>query len=261
MKYRPNKLKKILNEGKVAFGTCMCAYSPNLVELAGYCGFDFCRIDNEHAWRQDSIMEHMMRASLIGDIVPIARVDKDDPYLIRKVLEIGAMGVLIPNIKNSKEVEKIVEAAKFPPQGCRGFSGLCFSGKYGKASAKEWIEWSNEECMVGAMIETPEAVQNVDAIMSVEGLDFVLFGAADYSISIGLDAPDKGNPKVRDAIKMTIEAANENGKYVMIGIAPPWDKEAQKYIQMGCRMIELGHDYSVLGREWEKGLKTAKKAI
>jgi 4-hydroxy-2-oxoheptanedioate aldolase len=258
MAQKPNTLKKILQEGNVAFGTCMCAFSPNLVELAGYCGFDFCRIDNEHAWRQDNMLEHMIRAAHIADILPLVRIDKDDPYLIRKVLEIGAGGIIIPNIKHHEEVKEIVNAAKFPPHGIRGFSGLCYSGHYGITPAQEWIRWSNEETLVGVMVETREAVENIDAIMAVDGLDFVLFGPADYSIASGFPAPNKNHPKVQEAIKATVDAANMHGKFVMIGIQSPWKEEAEKYIELGCKMIEIGHDYSVLRWGWQTALNAIK---
>jgi len=256
---KENKLKKILEEGKVAFGSCICSFSPSLVELAGFCGLDFCRIDNEHNWRQDSILEHMMRAGIVGDIVTLARIDKGNPYLIRKVLEIGAGGIIIPDVKDSNEVKSIVKAAKFSPYGDRGYSGLCLSGGYGTKAGREWIEWSNKETLVGVMIEELEAVKNINSIMSVEGLDFVLFGPADYSLNIGLSSPEKNNPKVQDAIKQTIEAANKYGKYVMIGVGYPWEEEAQKYIEMGCKIIEIGHDYSILNKIWKNILQKIKE--
>jgi 4-hydroxy-2-oxoheptanedioate aldolase len=260
MPFTQNKLKALLESGQVAYGTCMCAFSPNLVELAGYCGFDFCRIDNEHAWRQDSAIEHMIRAAIIGGLVPLARIDKDDPYLVRKAFEIGAGGIIIPDIRSADEVERVVEAAKFPPHGQRGFSSLCFSGQYGTAPAGDWISWSNAEQMVGVMIETPEAVAQIEAIMAVEGLDFVLFGPSDFSINSGLPAPNKNHPVVQDAIRRTVAAANAHDKYVMLGISAPWAEEAAKYLEMGIKMIEVGHDYSVLGWAWQTALKAAKSA-
>lgn len=258
MQLKPNKLKKALKEGRVVYGTCMCAYSPSLVELAGYCGFDFCRIDNEHAWRRDGTMEHMIRGAKIGDIEAIVRIDKGDPYLIRKVFEIGAGGIIVPDIKNADEVKEVVRAAKFPPEGERGFSNLCFAGGYGTVSAKDWIKWNNEEIMIGVMIETPEAVENIDSIFAVKGLDFALFGPADYSINIDLPEPDKNNPQVQSAIKQTVEVANKYGKYIMLGIGAPWREEAEKYIKLGIKMIEIGHDYSVLSRAWRDALGEAK---
>ncbi len=255
MLLKPNKIKKKLNEGKVTIGTCMTALCTNLVELAGYSGFEWCRIDTEHNWRQDTTVENMIRAAAVADISPIVRIDKDDPYLIRKVLEIGAEGFIIPDVRSAEEVKRIVHAAKFPPLGERGFSNLCFSGGYGSVAADKWVKWSNEETMVGVMIETKEAVDSVDTIMAVEGLDFVLFGPADYSMNIGLGKPAKNDPKVQDAIKKTIAAAKKNGKHIMLGIAPPWREEADKYMEMGIDMIEVGHDYSVLGRSWREAMK------
>ena len=250
-----NKIKKKLNTGGVTFGTCMTALCPSLVEIGGYSGFEWCRIDTEHNWRQDTTVENMIRAAAVANISPIVRIDKDDPFLIRKVLEIGAEGFIIPDIRTAEEVRGIVTAAKFPPDGNRGFSTLCYSAGYGTAAADEWVKWSNEETMVGVMIETKEAVENVDEIMAVEGLDFVLFGPADYSMNIGLQKPMKENSRVQDAIKKTTAAAKKYGKHVMLGIAPPWREEADKYIEMGIDMIEVGHDYSVLGRAWKEAMQ------
>lgn len=259
MKQIENKLKKILKEGKVAFGSCIYSFSPSLVELAGFCGLDFCRIDNEHTWRQDESLEHMMRAAAIGDIVPLPRIDKENPYLIRKVYEIGAKGFIIPDIQNGDEVKKIIRAAKFPPNGNRGYSSNCFSSGYGVYAGEEWIKWSNKELMVGVMIEDEEAIKNIDCIMSSEGLDFVTFGPSDYSLSIGLPAPDKKNPQVQDALKRTIESAKKHDKYVMVGVGFPWEEEAQKYVDLGCQMIEIGNDYSILKTIWENTLTKINK--
>jgi 2-keto-3-deoxy-L-rhamnonate aldolase RhmA len=254
MKHCPNKLKKKLSEGKVAFGSCINVFSPNLLELAGFCGLDFCRIDNEHTWRQDESLDHMMRAAVVGDIVALPRIDKGNPFLIRKVYEIGAQGFIIPDIQSSQEVEEIIKAAKFPPDGYRGYSGNCFSGGYGTHAGEEWIKWSNQELLVGVMIEDQKAIQEIEKIMALKGLDFVLFGPADYSLNIGLPSPKKNHPKVQDALEKTIAAAKKNDKYVMIGVGYPWDEQAQKYIEMGCQMIEIGHDYSILKTIWKNTL-------
>lgn len=255
MKHQPNQLKKKLKEGKVAFGTCLNVFSPNLIELAGFCGLDFCRIDNEHTWRQDESMDHMMRGAAVGDIVALPRIDKGNPFLIRKILEIGAQGFIVPDIQSSEEVKEVIKAAKFPPEGNRGYSGNCFSGGYGTHAGEDWIKWSNEELLIGVMIEDQKAIDDIDNIMSLEGLDFVLFGPADYSLNIGLASPKKNHSKVQDALKKTIDSAKENNKYVMIGVGYPWEEESQKYIDMGCQMIEIGHDYSILKTIWSNIIK------
>jgi 4-hydroxy-2-oxoheptanedioate aldolase len=250
MKWKKNKLKRILEEGKIAVGTAFYSFSPALVETAGYCGLDFCRIDNEHAWRQDETLEHMLRAATISDIVALPRVD-GNPELIRKVLEAGAWGFVAPHVLTEADVAKIVRAAKFPPQGERGYGSLCFSGRWGTGSGKEWIEWSNEETMVGVMIEDYRAVERIEEIMAVDGLDFILFGPADYSVSIGLPTQTT-HPKVMEGLQKTIDAANRHEKYVMKGVGYPWRENAKKYIEMGCHLIELGHDVSILSTMWKR---------
>ena len=156
-----NKLREKINSGEIALGTCLYSFSPGLIELAGFCGLDFCRVDNEHAWRQDESAENLMRGATLAGIVPLLRIDRDDPYLVRKALEIGAGGVIVPHVCSRKDVEEIVQAAKFPPEGKRGYGGLCFSGKWGVDAGEEWMRWSNEETLVIPMIEDVKALGSI----------------------------------------------------------------------------------------------------
>ena len=245
-----NRLKEILEDGKLAVGSCVYSSSPALVELAGFCGLDFCRIDNEHSWRRDESAENMMRAAAVSGIVPLLRVDRDNPNVVRKALEIGAGGILVPHINTAEEVEEVVKAAKFPPRGVRGIGSLCFSAHWGTEKTMDWIRWSHEEQLIGIMIEDRLAINQLDEIMSVEELDYVLFGASDYSVSIGLPG-ETGHPKVMEALKKTIKSADKHGKYVCKGVGHPWLDNAKKYVEMGCRMIELGHDVTILRTIWK----------
>ncbi|MEE9419257.1 MAG: aldolase/citrate lyase family protein [Desulfatiglandaceae bacterium] len=255
-----NKLKKVLEKGEVALGTAIFSCSPAIVEVAGYGGLDFVRIDNEYSWRRDESMEHMIRAAYVAEITPILRIDKGDHYLVNKALEIGAGGVLVPDISRKEEVEELIKATKFPPRGTRGYSSLCFSGQWGARSGKDWVNWCDSEILVGIMIENEEVITRLDEILSIEGLDFVFFGPSDYSMSLGLRGPQKNHPKVQDALKKTIEVASRYKKSVAIGVGQPWEEEAKKYIDLGCRIIEIGHDVVVLRSIW-KGLSTAIRNI
>ncbi|MFQ6054000.1 MAG: HpcH/HpaI aldolase/citrate lyase family protein [Candidatus Bathyarchaeia archaeon] len=246
-----NRLKEVLGEGKLAVGSCVYSSSPALVELAGLCGLDFVRIDNEHSWRRDESVENMVRAAAVSGIVPLLRVDRDDPNVIRKALEIGAGGILVPHINTAEEVEEVVKAAKFPPRGERGIGTLCFSARWGTVRAKDWIRWSDEEQLIGVMIEDRRAMTHLDEIMAVEELDYVLFGASDYSVSIGRPG-ETGHPRVMEALKETIRSAERHGKYVCKGVGYPWVENAKKFVEMGCHMIELGHDATILRTIWSR---------
>jgi 4-hydroxy-2-oxoheptanedioate aldolase len=248
---KPNKLRTKLETGVPVLGTVMYTWSPVVMELAGLAGMDFVRIDNEHAWRQDSSAEQLMRAAHLMDVVPIMRVDRENPYLIRKALEIGAGGVLVPDVQDAKETEAIVKASKFPPYGTRGYSGQNWSGGWGCRAGKAWVEWSNTQPMIGVMIENTHAVQNIDSILQVEGLDFILFGPADYSMSLGLGSPQKDHPQVQEGILKTIEAAKKAGIPAALGVGQNLD-EIKKYKDMGYNILELGSDLAVIRTGWEK---------
>lgn len=246
---KANKLRKILAEGGLAVGTAVHSWSPNVVEIAGYAGFDFVRIDGEHSWRRDFTAESLMRAAVIADVVPVLRVDKDDPYLVRKALEIGAGAVLVPNVNSAEECEAVVQAAKFPPRGVRGYAGDCFSAYWGTRAGREWVEWSDAEPMIGIMIENAAALDHLDEIMAVQGLDWVLWGAADFSMSIGLRKPDRYHPQVMAAMERVIAAAKKHG--VFVG-APTEQENVKLYHQAGVRMFEILSDLLTLDEIWRR---------
>ena len=238
---KPNKVRQKLDAGHCAIGSAIYSCSPNMVEAAGYAGIDFLRIDTEHSWRRDGSLENMIRAATITDVVPIVRVDRDDPYVIRKALEIGAGGIVVPHVQSVADAEAIVSAAKFPPRGKRGFALLCQSGEWGARNGREWREWSDAEPLVGVMVESVGAVEVIDDIMAIDGVDFALFGPADYAIGLGLGEPDSRHPDVQDGLRRTIAAAKKSGKHVMYGVGTDND-EAKKAAAMGVTMLEFAHD-------------------
>jgi 4-hydroxy-2-oxoheptanedioate aldolase len=256
---RTNKLKRTLSEGKVAIGTLMMSFSPAVAEVAGFSGLDYVRFEGEHSWRKDESMEHMIRAARLSDTTPLLRIDNNDPFIIRKALEIGLGGIVVADISSKEDAEKAVIAAKFPPRGRRGYSNVCFSGQWGALGAEDFIAGSNHETLVGIMVENEEVVSQLPEIAAIDGVDFFLFGAADYSLSLGFRKPQKDDPKVQDAIKKTIDAAAKHNKPVGINIGQDWEAEARKYIKLGCRMIEIGQDVGVLRSVWKSTSTNIRK--
>jgi 4-hydroxy-2-oxoheptanedioate aldolase len=249
MGFKPNILRQKLAEGELVLGGALYSWSPNVTEVAGYAGLDFIRIDCEHTWRQDSSAEHLLRAAQIADVVPIMRIDRDNPYLIRKALEIGAGGILIPNITRPEEVIEVVEASKFPPRGIRGYSSNCWSAGWGAFGGEEWVKWSDTEPLIGVMIENTRAVDGVDEILSIEGIDFAYFGPADYSMSLGLGKPDREDVRVQEALTKTIGGAKKAGKHIMMNPGIHLE-EIRKYIHLGVTMLEIGKDLEILHEVW-----------
>jgi 4-hydroxy-2-oxoheptanedioate aldolase len=247
---RINKLKQTLDEGKIALGSCIDSYSPAVMEVAGYSGLDFVRIDTEYSWRRDDVLEHMIRAAVIAELSPMIRVEKGNHYLVSKVLQIGANAILVSDVATFQEAVDVVKSAKFAPKGVRGYSSFSFSGGWGFHGGEEWVNWSNTEILVGIMVENEQIMTQIDDVFAIEGLDFCLFGPADYCMSLGLGAPKKGHPKVEKAIRKTIDAATKHNKAVGIGIGQPWEENAKRYIDLGCRFLEIGHELGILRSEW-----------
>lgn len=244
-----NNLRQKLADGFCVSGTAVLSWSPYVVDVAGIAGLDFLRIDTEHAWRKDSSLEHLIRAAVMGNVVPIVRVDRDDPYLVRKALEIGAGGIIVPDVSSVEQAESVVRAAKFPPRGARGYSGQCWSGGWGANAGRDWVQWSDHEPMIGIMIESVEAMNQVDRIVAVDGIDFVLFGPADYSMSLGLGAPDLQDERVQDAIVRTIAATHDAGKYISLGVGTD-PANIRKNIDLGIDMLELSNDLNIVRSGW-----------
>ncbi len=243
---RKNKFREVMESGKVAVGTCIDSYSAAAVEAAGYSGLDFCRIDNEYSWRRDEGMENMMRAAALADITPMIRVENGDPYLVSKAFQAGAGAILVSDITSYEEALAVVKAAKFAPKGHRGMSTFSFAGGWGTRGGEDFADWSDSKLMVGIMVENEQVVSQIDRIFAIEGLDYALFGPSDFSMSLGFRTTKKNHPKVQDAIKKTCEAAAKHKKFVGIGIGEPWTEEGKKYIDMGCRFIEIGHELAIL---------------
>ncbi len=255
LSFRKNRVKEAIVEGRVCLGVGVASYSPALVELAGYAGLDFVFIDTEHIWRRDHLIESMIKSADLVGISALVRVDRDDPYLIRKMLEIGAHGVILPHISTKEEVEGIVKAAKFPPLGSRGI-GLCYSGKWGTVNQAEWMNWSDEETLLEILVEDQEALDNIDDLLSVKGLDIVGFGPNDYANSIGLRG-QPGHSRVMDARKKVIAAAKRNGKAALMSASTL--EEAKMYIDLGAQLIRLGTDMSIAFASWRDMAKELRK--
>ncbi|HJO97823.1 MAG: aldolase/citrate lyase family protein [Rhodospirillales bacterium] len=256
MGLEPNKLRAKLNDGHLVCGSVIYSWSPAIMDQAGFAGLDFIRIDSEHAWRQDGAMEGMVRAALAAGVAPILRVDRDNPYLIRKALEIGAEGIIVPDVHSADDAANVVRASKFPPRGIRGYGSNCVAGGWGTKAGPEWVEWSDREPMIGIMIEHVEAMDRLDDIFAVDGVDFALFGPSDYSMSLGVGTGlDVGDERIVDAVTKTCAAAKKAGKHVMLGVGMD-ASTVRRYADIGVTMMEMGNDAALVRAAWMGAAKT-----
>jgi len=205
--FSPNKVRQKLRAGKLVSGSVIYTMAPNMMNAAGWSGLDFIRMDNEHQWNRDEATAQPIQTGIAIGVETTVRVDRDDPCMARKILELGAGGIIFPQMRSATDVAEHLRYTKFPPKGIRGYASCNWAGGWGTKSGNSYVEWSDSEPVIGIMIENVEAARNIEMMMSVEGVDFALFGPADLSMSMGLRRPDQNDPGVREVLENTIEIA------------------------------------------------------
>ena len=243
---RANRFKNALKQGRTVFGMAVYSYSPTLVEVIGHSGFDFIFLDSEHTpLGVDTGLEHLVRAADVSNTSVILRIKGNDEHLIRNAFEMGVDGIVIPHMKDKEDAEKAVKSAKFPPSGIRGAAAEVRAANYG-AGDFNWVEYikkSNEDTVVIGLAEDKEFFENMEDILSVEGLDMINFGPTDLAMSLGLSLLyQMDDPQIQEAFEKLIAKSKENNISIMCPAAPPTFEQAQKLIKQGVRAIILRND-------------------
>tara|TARA_Y100001970_G_scaffold292032_1_gene431613 strand:- start:5544 stop:6332 length:789 start_codon:yes stop_codon:yes gene_type:complete len=235
---RKNKLKKIFADGKAVINGWLQIPNSFSAEIMAHQGWDSLTIDMQHGVVDYPNALQMLQAISTTDVVPMARVNWNEPGQIMKILDAGSYGVICPMVSNRKEAESFVKACMYPPNGFRSFGpirGLLYGGSdYGKHS--------NNEILKFAMIETKEALENLDDIMSTTGLDGIYIGPADLSLAIG-EEPSFDKPegdKVYDTIMKILEHSKKNN--LIAGIHNMKAIYADKMIKKGFQLVTVGSD-------------------
>jgi len=241
------RLRKALKQGRVLYGMQLMTPVPAFVEIIGYSGFDFVFIDLEHTTIDLQGLSNLIIASELANVCSIVRVPDNDAVWIRKILEVGAEGIIVPHIKTSEDALKAVQAAKFPPEGTRGHGAMVRSYKYTfpRENIAEYVRESNEGTTVILLIEENDAVENIEDILSVKGVDAILLGPHDLSISMGLTEQWSSNPYVKDRLEKVMAAAKARGVPIMLGIGlllerPVTPEIVKQYIEKGVRLVDCG---------------------
>jgi len=213
--------------------------SPVLAELLGRSGFDWLFIDAEAFPLTMSEILELVRGSELAGTAPVVRMNNDDPSEIRQILDMGAAGVIIPLVKTAEQTRRIVEAARFAPQGNRGVTaGRSRGYGYGR-NAAEYAASANRETAVIVMVEEREGLSNVDEIAAVDGLDGIFVGPGDMTISLG--CPNEPmHPDMRAAFAAIASAARRND--VALGTFPSSKEMYDLCYEEGYRFFLAGLD-------------------
>jgi len=243
---KENRVKRILSEGGLALGTHVGGIAdPQIVEIIGLAGFDAAFIDMEHTSFDLRDIQLMVMAAERAGITPIVRTPGFDPAFILRLLDMGVQGVQVPHVSSAETAREAVKAVRYPPHGERGMAAASRAADYGKTKLLDHMAASNREITLACMIEDMEAVERIDEIAAVEGVDMVLLGVNDLLADLGL-AGQLEHPKVREAYARTIEACRKHGKHVGVGGLSTKPKLAAEFIAMGARMVSTGTDMQFL---------------
>jgi len=249
MQMHVNKVKARLSAGEIVVGAKVDLPSPDIVEMVGVAGYDFTWIDCEHGAFDLEMAVHMMRAADAVGTTPIVRVPSQNPSDIARILDAGAAGVLIPNVASSTEAQAIVTAAKYQTKATpHGRRGACPRVRAAGHQARDWeafAGWSNDNTMVWTLVETVEAADRIEEIASVPGIDAVMLGPFDLSVSMGYPGKTT-HPAVQRKLEEIAKGAlrhNVDVIGVLLANEPAaMEAEQRHWMNIGCRLFNVVSD-------------------
>jgi len=233
-----NPVKQKLKNGHKTVGGFLQTLSPVAAEIMSQSGFDWLMVDLEHAPGDFANLQAQLQAMNGSGVVPFARAPWNDVVAIKRILDTGVLGVLVPYVNTREEAEAAVAACKYPPDGIRGVAGSPRAAGY-TANAKAYLASANAETIVMVAAETAEAVENLDAILEVEGLDGIFIGPMDLASSMG-HLGDPEHPEAQAAIAIIEEKVLASDKFLAT-IATNWDK-ARSCFEKGYQWLVLMQD-------------------
>jgi len=239
-----NPVKHKLKSGQKTIGGFLQTLSPVAAEIMAQAGFDWLIVDLEHAPGDFANLQAQLQAMNGSGVVPFARAPWNDMVAIKRILDTGVMGVLVPYVNTREEAEAAVAACKYPPQGVRGVAGSPRAAGY-TGNTMPYLSSANKETIVMIAVETMEAAGNLDEILEVEGLDGIFIGPVDLASSMGY-LGDPGQAEVQETIARIENKVFASDKFLGT-LAATWDK-ANACFEKGYQWMVLMQDGATLVR-------------
>ena len=236
-----NAFKHALAAGERQIGLWCSLCSNITVELVSDSGFDWLWLDTEQSPNELPAVLSQLQAARGGTATPIVRPSSNDPVQIKRLLDIGAPGLLIPYVQSVDEARRAVEATRYAPAGIRGVTGSGRASRYGRVPG--YLQKAESEISLLLQVETREAMEQLEAIASVPGVDGIFIGPADLSTSYGYHGVWSG-PQMQGVIKDAVERLTALGKPA--GILTANEDEARRFIEWGYRFVAVGADLGLL---------------
>ena len=241
---RPNEVRRRLAAGEEVHGLFSTVPDTAVVEMIGCAGYDFVILDCEHTLVDPQQLEHLIRAAEATGLTPFVRVPEADPGAILRALDAGAMGIVVPHVRERADVDAAIRAARYAPEGMRSLNGGRGPG-FGRIDLPTYIEQANAEIMVIALVEDAEGVTAIDEILSPGGVDLLLPGPGDLSQSYGVPWQVR-HPRVQEAVR-TLRAGCARHDVPFCAMSTTPERRAEWHAD-GVRAFVLGEDRDLTAR-------------
>jgi 2-dehydro-3-deoxyglucarate aldolase len=245
-----NNLKAMLREGKVAIGASVTIGHPEVAEVIGHLGFDWAFYDMEHTPMSLETVQTMMQAMAFSPCTPVVRVPWNDPVYVKKALDIGAHGIIIPMVSTKEEAERATRSMRYPPNGMRGFGP-----RRASFADADYVKTADKELFLAIQIESQKGVDNIDDILSVSGIDAVFLGPYDLSLNLGVLAQWESEKFLSSVAKIANSAFQHKvtmGTLAAGGVA--------KYFKQGFKLFVVDDDVEILMKGTAAALSAAREA-
>lgn len=249
-----SRLRAKFERNEPAIVTTIHFTDESVIEMASLMGFDAIWLDLEHHATSVETAARMMRAARVGTSDIVARPAKGEFLRMGRLLEAGAQAIMYPQCDDAKEAAEVVHWAKFPPVGRRGFDGANGDAPYLSLPMREYTQQANRETLVIIQIETAQALDNVEEIAAVPGVDVVMMGPADLSLQLGVPGEFE-HPKMFAAMERIAAAANAATK--VWGRTAGTIDDVARYVEAGARFICYGADIVMV----KQGLETMQRDL
>lgn len=251
-----NPLREKLIQGRATFGIWITLECPNVTEAAIEAGIDWFVVEMEHGhldWRD--VVNHL-RVARAADVSALVRVADASRENIQRALDLGAHGVIVPMVGSQHDLERVYRLGRYPPRGIRGVGGeRCV--RWG-LEFESYLNSANEQTMLIPLLETREAFENIDSILSVDGLEAVFFGPADMSASYGYLGAWEGGDVSKTILSMRDQAAK---KRISSGILGRTSEEVSLRLDQGFHMIGLGADINLMLQSLQQSIGHARRNL
>ncbi len=237
-----NKVRRALERGELVLGMMHFTGSPMMIEVMASAGLDFAIVDMEHSPIDLDRAAHLIRAADASGITPFVRVPGVDAGLIKKVLNLGARGIVLPHATR-EACRAAVEAVRYAPEGIRGACPAVRSAAYAPPDWPAYAARANRELLVIPLLEERETLDDLESLVAMPGIDVLFFGPFDFSLSAGVPGAGFDHPVMAAALDRVVGLARRHGKHVMTSVGERISTEyARQITSRGVRMISFSAD-------------------